>query len=106
MDVPPEIAFRHVEATPGLKILIQEGIDSLEKVYPRLTTCRVMVEEVNNGIPHVRLDIGLPGHDLVVNREVPEDPARRDVASAVRDAFNVARKQLRERRQRVVDGKR
>ena len=106
MDVPPEIAFRQVEPTEALKSIILEGIDSLEKVHPRLTSCRVMVEEASRGIPHVRLDIGIPGGDLVVNREAPDDPASRDLTSAVRDAFDVARRQLRERRKRMLDGKR
>ena len=35
MDVPPEIAFRHVEPTDALKRIIHEGIDSLEKVHPK-----------------------------------------------------------------------
>ena len=106
MDVPPEVAFRHVEPTDALKRIIQDGIESLEKVHPRLTSCRVMVEEASRGVPHVRLDVGLPGNDLVVNREAPDNPANHDLASAVRDAFDVARRQLRERRKRIVDVKR
>jgi cold shock CspA family protein/ribosome-associated translation inhibitor RaiA len=101
VDVPPEIAFRNVEPTAALKALIQEGIEALEKVHPRLVSCRVMVEEVNRGFPHVRLDIGIPGSELVVNnRETPVDPSSRDVAGAIRDAFDIARRQLRERRMR------
>ena len=101
MDVPPEIAFRNIDPTDALKGLIEEGIESLEKVHPRLVSCRVMVEEVNRGFPHVRLDIGIPGSELVVNNnEAPVDPTNRDVAGAIRDAFDVARRQLRERRLR------
>ena len=108
MDVPPEIAFRNVEPTATLKGLIQEGIESLEKVHPRLVSCRVMVEELKRGFPHVRLDIGVPGHELVVsNREAPADPSSRDVAGAIREAFDTARRQLRERRVRqAVEWKR
>jgi cold shock CspA family protein/ribosome-associated translation inhibitor RaiA len=101
VDVPAEIAFRNVEPTAALKDLIQEGIKSLEKVHPRLVSCRVMVEEVSRGVPHVRLDIGIPGSELVVNnRETPVDPSSRDVATAIREAFDVARRQLREQRMR------
>jgi ribosome-associated translation inhibitor RaiA len=106
MDVPPEIAFRHVEPTAALKSITHESIDSLEKVHPRLTSCRVMVEETSRGVPHIRLDIGVPGGDLVVNREAPDDPASRNLPSAVHDAFDVARRQLREQHKRIVDGKR
>lgn len=107
MDVPPEIAFRGIEPTDSLKALILEGIDSLEKVHPRLTSCRVMVEDENRGFPHVRLDIGVPGSGLVVHNASPVDPASRGVPAAIREAFDAARRQLREHRKRVtVDGKR
>ncbi len=101
MDVPPEIAFRNVEPTDTLKALIQEGIDSLERVHARLVSCRVMVEEVNRGFPHVRLDLSVPGSEIVVNSsDAPVDPTNRDVGTAIRSAFDVARRQLRERRER------
>jgi len=107
MDVPPEIAFRNVAPTEALNALIAEGIDALEKVHPRLTSCRVMVEEDTRGNPHVRLDIGIPGSELVIDRERPRDEVKRDIALLVRDAFDVARRQLREHRKRLsLDGKR
>jgi cold shock CspA family protein len=66
-----------------------------------------MIEEVTRGIPHVRLDIGIPGSELVVDRELPLDAPKREVAQAVRDAFDVARRQLREhRKRRRLDAKR
>ncbi len=107
MDVPPEIAFRNVEPTEALRTLIQEGIDSLERVHLRLTSCRVMVEEVTRGIPHVRVDVGIPGGELVVNRELPVDAPTRGIPQAVREAFDIARRQLREhRKHRSLDSKR
>lgn len=99
MDVPPEIAFRNVEPTEALRTLIQEGIDSLERVHPRLTSCRVMVEEVTRGIPHVRVDVGIPGGELVVNWELPVDAPTREIPQA-REAFDIAHRQLHEHRKR------
>jgi cold shock CspA family protein/ribosome-associated translation inhibitor RaiA len=105
VDVPPEIAFRNVEPTETLKSLVQEGIASLEKVHPRLVSCRVMVEEVDRGFPHVRLDIAVPGRELVVNsHDAPADPSTRDVPAAIREAFDIARRQLREQRTRQSSG--
>ena len=36
MQVPPEIAFRRVEANNSSKALILQEIEELEKVYPDL----------------------------------------------------------------------
>ncbi|MBW3535784.1 MAG: HPF/RaiA family ribosome-associated protein, partial [Gemmatimonadetes bacterium] len=84
MDVPPEVAFRKVEPTDAVKQLIADGIDDLEEVYGRITSCRVMVEETNPGrkagkLNHVRLDIGVPGSEIVVNRNPPEHPSSQDL---------------------------
>ena len=106
MDVPPEIAFRHVEQTEALKRIIDEGIESLDKAHPRLVGCRVMVEESSRGIPHVRLDISLPGEEVVVLREATDNPIPRDLPATVREAFDVARRQLREHAKKRVEGKR
>jgi cold shock CspA family protein/ribosome-associated translation inhibitor RaiA len=107
VDVPPEIAFRNVEPTEALHALIREGIDSLEKVHPRLTSCRVMVEANARGFPHVRIDVGIPGSELVVHEEPAVDAANREVQQVVREAFDIARRQLREHRKRLsLDSKR
>ena len=107
MDVPPEVAFRNVEPTEAVKQLIADGLDDLEEVYDRITSVRVMVEETNPGrkagkLNHVRVEIGVPGSEIVVNRNPPEHPASQDLHSAIREAFGIARRQLREfkRRQR------
>jgi len=99
MEVPPEIAFRNIEPTDELKARILEGVRSLEDVHDRLISCRVMVEETNPGrkagkLNHVRLDISVPGSELVVNRNPPAHPASQDLVQAVNEAFDKARRQL------------
>lgn len=101
MEVPPEIAFRHIEPTDALKERVLEGIDDLEKVYDKLISCRVMIEETNPGrssgkLNHVRLDISVPGHEVVVNRNPPERPASQDLPQAINEAFATAKRQLKE----------
>lgn len=106
MEVPPEIAFRHFEPTEAVRRAVQEGIESLDAAEPRLTVCRVMVEETGRGIPHVRLDLAVPGDEIVVNREASDEPVGRDAAAVVREAFDVALRQLRERHRRMIEGRR
>lgn len=108
MDVQPEIAFRNVEPTDELKERILKGIDKLEDVYDHIITCRVMVEETNPGrkagrLNHVRLDISVPHHDVVINRHPPEHPASQDLPQAVNEAFDKAWRKLRELKRRQRD---
>ena len=101
MQVPPELAFRNIEPTEELKSRILEGIKSLEEVYDRVTSCRVMVEDTNpnrrNGKRHhVRIDITVPRHELVINRNPPAHPTSHDLPQAIGEAFDKARRQLLE----------
>ena len=51
----------------------------------------------------MRIDITLPGGEVVVNREPPQHAAYKDVRVAIRDAFDAAVRQLEDfvRKQRV-----
>ena len=97
-----QITVRDVPHSEALESHIRQKAEKLETFYPHIIVCRVVVE-----IPHkhkhqgrlfdVRLDITVPGSELVVNREGNED-----AYVALRDAFNAARRQLEDygRRQR------
>lgn len=97
-----QITTRDIPHSDALESHIREKAEKLETFYPHIMGCRVVVE-----VPHkhkhqgrmfnVRLDITVPGNELVVNREPDED-----VYVALRDAFNAARRQLEDygRRQR------
>ena len=101
MDVPPEIAFRDVPATDTLKGLILDRIDRLETTYDHLVSCRVIVENTtpartSGAIHRVHLELGVPGHNLIVNRKPPEEGKARDVEQAIDQAFDTARRRLKE----------
>ena len=82
-----QITVRDVPHSEALESHIRQKAEKLETFYPHIIGCRVVVE-----IPHkhkhqgrlfdVRLDITVPGSELVVNREGNED-----VYVALRDAF-------------------
>jgi ribosome-associated translation inhibitor RaiA len=101
MQIAPEVAFRNVTPTSAMQMAIEEGIEELERVEDRITSCRLVVERPHrrhrSGNPcHVRIDLTLPGAEIVVNRAPPEHGPEEAVA-AISEAFRTARMRLLER---------
>ena len=102
MELMLQITTRDIPHSEALESHIRQKAEKLDKFYPHIMACRVVVE-----LPHkhkqqgrifdVHLDITVPGSELVVNRVANED-----VYVAVRDAFDAAKRQLEDyaRRQR------
>lgn len=99
MQLPLQISFRNMEGSEAMKANIAERADRLHRVYDRITGCRVMVEahhrrHQNGNLYHVRVDLTVPGQELVASREPHEHHSHTDVYVAIRDAFEAARRQL------------
>lgn len=102
---PPivEIAFHHIAPSAWAEAEIRARIDDLEKIYDRLTTCRVRIDQrANNAAgtipPVVRIELGIPGgNDLIVSHE-PEHLQRKfqrpELHNAINEAFRIAERQL------------
>jgi ribosome-associated translation inhibitor RaiA len=101
MQVPLELAFRHVDSTEWAEAEIRDRVAKLEKIYDRLVSCRVKVERPNqaHGVPPVvSIELGIPGRaDLVVAAD-PEHLQRRyqspDLRNAITESFRIAERQL------------
>lgn len=102
MDVPLEIRFHNLQTSEAIEAAIRERAAKLEKFYDRVTSCRVAVEAPHKqhrkgNIYTVSIDIGVPGGEIVVNKE-PHRPKERyanpDLYKAIRDAFDAAERQL------------
>ena len=101
MELPLQISFRGMEASPAVEAKIRERVDKLAQQDPGIVSCRVVVEEPHRHhhqgrLFHVRVDLTLPGAELVVNREPGEHHAHEDVFVAVRDAFDAMRRQVQD----------
>ncbi len=94
MHIPLQITIRGMEHSDALETHIRDKAEKLEEFFDRIMSCRVVVE-----VPHkhhhqgqqfnVRLDIGVPGSEIVVNRDHAED-----VYVALRDAFDAATRKI------------
>lgn len=93
---PVQIVVRDMPNSPVLEDHIRKKAEKLHQFYDRINTCRVVVEVPQKHKRHgklfcVRIDIRVPGKELVVNRKLDED-----VYVAIRDAFNALLRQLEE----------
>ncbi len=96
MQIPLQITVRDVPHSEAVEAHVRQKAEKLEEFSGHIMSCRVVVE-----MPHkhshqgrqynVRLDIGVPGREIVVNRDHSED-----VYIAIRDAFDAAKRQLEE----------
>ena len=94
MKTPVHIQFHGMEPSEALEHRAREHVRKLELFATDIMTCRVGIDleqkHKHQGRPFgVRIDLTLPGHELVVNRVHDED-----VQVALRDAFDDMKRQL------------
>lgn len=105
MQLPLQISFHGMEHSAAVEVAVREKTQHLERFCAGIMACRVAIElrqkHHHQGRPFgVRIDLTLPGHELVVNRVENED-----VYVALRDAFNGMKRQLEDtvRRRRGME---
>jgi len=99
MQTPLQITFRGISHSDAVEAAIREKAAKLEDFFPRLISCRVMVEASHRrhhqgNLFHIRLELGVPNKELVVSREQHDNHAREDIYVVIRDAFDAAKRQL------------
>jgi cold shock CspA family protein len=103
MQVPLQITARDVSLSEAAEVDIQAKAANLDTYYNGIVGCRVVVEgpgrHHRKGLFAVRIDLSVPGAELVVDRQADED-----LYVAIRDAFDAVRRRLEDyaRRQRGV----
>lgn len=99
MQIPLELSYRHLEPSASIDSFIRERVDRLDRPAARLTSCRVMCEmphrSQNRGnLYHIRIDLTLPGGEIVVDRNPPAHQAHEELGQAVGEAFDEAERRL------------
>lgn len=99
MKLPLQITFRNMDPSAAVEAEVREKADKLDQFFEHIMRCHVVVElhhkhHHQGNLYHVRIDITVPGHEIVVSREPRDHHAHEDVYVAVRDAFDAAKRQL------------
>jgi ribosome-associated translation inhibitor RaiA len=91
--IPLQISYRDVAQSDVLEAIIAQETAKLERYFPRVVHCRVLIEHTRGrrpiGAPYrVRIVLTVPGHEFVINQSADD--------VAVRTAFRKAKRQLQE----------
>ena len=125
MILPVQITYRNMEDSTEAEQWVQGETAKLDKYYRRITSCRVLIEVPHarrewGRVYHVRIDLVVPGEELVVkhkptlgttarqvgrkrvSKRLEIENPHKDLHLAIRDAFKTARRRLQDyaRRQR------
>jgi len=119
MTNPIQITFRNMEPSATVEGWIREEAGKLDEFYNRIMGCRVVVELPNRrhrwgNLHHVRIDLTVPGGELVVKREpslhrsiqqsreqrvvkhMELNVPHRELRQAIDDAFNAMGRRLQD----------
>lgn len=100
MQLPLQITFRDIPHSDAMEQAVREKAGKLEQYNDQITSCRVVIEaphkhQTKGHHYHVKLDITVPGREIVVKRDPGDDGTHEDAYVAIRDAFEAARRQLK-----------
>ena len=96
MKLALEISARDVRVNEEVEELIREKASKLDKFYDQIIGCRVKLDmphrSQRSGMRYnVRIDITVPGGELIVKREPDED-----LHAAIINSFDTARRRVKE----------
>jgi len=99
MRLPIQIAFHNMPNDADVESVIRGNAEWLDNYYDRIMSCRIVVDRPHlhhrdGNLYQIRIDLKVPGRELVVKREPAEHSDHKDLHIMIRDAFDEARRQL------------
>lgn len=110
METEPQIVFEHMDPSDALRERVLHELADLEGIYGRITSARVSMDapprEHRKGyLYRTNIHLVLPGgREVAVSHNPQSGRAEQDMYSSVQDAFEAARRQLRDK-VRQMEGK-
>jgi ribosome-associated translation inhibitor RaiA len=106
MQTQAQVSFDDIPIDEAVRDAALEHIDQLEHFSDRITGCHVVIAQPHRHhregrLYSVRVDLRVPGDEIIVNREHHLDHGHEDVFVALRDSFAAARRQLEDHVRRL-----
>ena len=94
-----QIIFRNIPPSEAVEAKVRERAQKMAKFADNIMACRVTVEaphkhQHKGSTYQIRIDVTVPGNEIVVSRDPGLNHAHENVYVAIRDAFNALRRQL------------
>lgn len=104
--VPVQVTFRDIGPSEALRFHAEKRARKLETFFDRLLRCHVVLEAPHRHHKHgkryhVRIDMAVPGKELVVSRNTEDN--KEDMHAAIDDAFADAERVLEEYARQLQD---
>lgn len=110
MQTDALVCFDDMPVDEGVRSAALEHVAHLEKLHGRITGCKVVISQPHRHhrdgrLTRVRVEVIVPGGEVVVSRDQHLDHSHEDVRVALRDAFHAARRRLEDhvRRRRGME---
>lgn len=106
MQTEPQVSFHGLAVDEQVRDVVLDHVAQLEHLWDRITGCHVVIAQPHRHhrrgrLYSVRVDLVVPGGEIVVNRDHHLDHAHADVRVALRDAFLAARRRLEDHVRRL-----
>lgn len=95
-----QVVFHNIDQSAALTENVNKRIDKLRRFSPDIIGGRVVLDSPHNNhhkgkVFSVTVEIHTTGKEVIVRQGQHDRPAHEDIYVAVRDAFNVAERQLK-----------
>lgn len=100
MVIPLQLTFRDLEPSSAIEEYVRGRADKLDRFFDAIMRCRVMIEAPHRHHRqgkryHVRIDLTVPGEEIVVSRN-PESLVHEDLYASIDAAFDDAQRLLQD----------
>ena len=99
MQTPLQLTFRSMDHSDALAAHLKDRVARLDRLFDGVISCHVVIELAGHHHQHgdryrFSINVGLPGHELVVTHDPPDERAQGTALATADRAFDDVERQL------------